>query len=214
MRTITTLALLGLTGLSTTAAAAENQVDFILNSQTTNADGWQIIDNDGAHSSFGARVGVAMGEHLSILGSYHYGSTGADVFSSDWDDEGIDPPGDGFTMAYFGHGLAVGPKVSSRINRIATGYATAQLSGQLATIRVDADDVLDDDATQLQERGFAPGAVAALGAEFNLPFNRRAWTPAAHVELGYGHTLNMTFDTFGQMNFSGFYANWGVGVRF
>jgi len=195
------------------AEAAENQIDLSFGSQTTNDDGWEVVGDGYAHQDIGGRVGVALGEHLSILGSYRYGAGGNTVYNDEWEED-TNAPGDEFLAASYLHALTVGPKLSGRVNRFFSAYGTAQLSGHLATIRVDADPILDDDATQLQERGLAPGILGAAGLEANLPFNQRSWTPAAYLEMGYGHTLAMKFDTFGEMNFSGFYASWGVGVRF
>jgi len=210
-----TLMILALSALLPGAEAAESQLDLSFGSQTTNHDGWEIVGDGYAHLDVGARVGVSLGEHLSVLGSYRYGADGNTVYNDEWnEDDTTDAPGDEFKAAFYGHTLSVGPKLSGRINRYFAAYGTAQLSGQLATIRVDADPILDDDATQLQERGFAPGVIGAAGLEANLPFNQRAWTPAVYLEMGYGHTLAMKFDTFGEMNFSGFYTSWGLGVRF
>lgn len=202
---------------SAPAAAADHQVDLDLGVQGAGYDNedWDLFSDSDALSTYGARVGVALGEHLSVLVGYQRGVTGAEIYQdSYWEDDGVDAPGDEFVAAYYSHTLALGPKLSARASRVLSPYGTLLLTGQYATVRLDADPVIDDDATQLTATGMAPGAVAAAGLDVALPFKQRAWTPATFAELGYGHTLALDFDSLGELSFSGVYLRWGVGVRF
>jgi hypothetical protein len=200
--------------VGTPALAAENEINLELGTQGSNDEAWDVFSDRLSLPLFGLRVGVGLGDHLSLLAAYHRGSQGADVYAEDFEDGG-DEPGEGFIAAYYGSSLAVGPKVSARLGGgWLNPYATAQIVGMMGTARIDEDPIDDGDATQQEVRGYTGAGLAAVGVELRAPFNDRSWTPATYAEVGYGHSLEMNLDDLGSMNFRGVHFRWGLGVRF
>ncbi len=192
-------------------AAAGNQIDLDRGIQAFEDDAWDLFTDFNIMKTYGLRAGFALSEQLSVLASYRYASGGTNV-GYDYLQSGA--PGDEFIAAYFGHALALGPKLAARTDRIFSPYGTAQLTARYATLRLDADPVIDDDATQLSASGFTPGAALAAGLDIILPPGKRSWTPAIFLELGYGYTLDTRFDSLGTLSASGTSLRWGLGVRF
>ena len=200
-----------ITALLTAPAAAGNQIDLELGSQIFEDEAWGLFTDYGSQSTYGLRAGFAVSEQLSVLAGYYYASSGTNVGYGYLQDGA---PGDSFIAAASGHTLALGPKLAARSDRIFSPYGTAQLTARYTTLRLDADPVIDDDATQISASGFTPGAALAAGLDIVLPPKERSWTPALFFELGYGYTLDTRFGDLGRMSASGTSLRWGLGARF
>ena len=91
-------------------------------------------------------------------------------------------------------------------------YASARATVLTGIARLDDNRDKDDNLTQTQAIGFAPGGVAAVGVSGVVPFagiNARVdW------ELGYAHSLAMNLGDMGSLGFSGIHSRFGLGVRF
>lgn len=227
--TLATLALAGLVG-----SAHAQGVDSKLNGHEISLElgtfgapdpSWEIIGDGSPVGSYGGRVGYGLTKTLSIVAGYHHSYDGSQVegeVDDDWDEL--------FSTSFRSHQITLGPKVRWNIKPWVAPYATVQGIGWIGRARIDDDTESDDNPNQYAYSGFAPGVLGAGGIELRPVKVTKGLRLATHLELGYGHTAQMTLTQdggtdpanddgdnaaeLGRVGFRGFTLRWGVGVRF
>lgn len=189
-----------------------------------------------ALGTWGFRGGVGINRVFSVVGGWHTGRTGADIYAeygdSGYDDGSYDDGSydDGylFSTALRSHQVSLGAKAAWPVRSWVAPYATVQAVGWFATARLDDAPDRDDNPNQLTYRAFAPGGMAALGVQLTpvrLVGDSRL---SMHLEAGYGHMGRLRFEDadnrvagsgqpgvpLGDLRFRGLVVNAGVGVAF
>jgi hypothetical protein len=225
--------------LAVTGSAHAHELSVEAGSFGATADDAFGLYSDGfAVGTWGLRGGYGLNRVFSVVGGWHTGRTGADVFAEygdsyadDYDeDDDYDAYGDGylFSTSLTTHRVALGAKAAWPVRSWVAPYATVQAIGWFATARLDDAPDRDDNPNELTYRAFAPGGLAALGVQLT-PFRVvRDARLSVHLEAGYGHMARLRFEDadnrvagsgqagvpLGDLRFRGLTLNAGVGVAF
>jgi hypothetical protein len=202
------------------AQAARNELSLEVGGLNSSDPNFELFSEEGGISTWGVRGGVGLTRHVAIVASFHHGAVGTAFESyedaSDEYDEG--------SMQFRTNQLAVGPKFEAAVAPWLRPYATVQAMGFQGRILLDDNSEVDDNENQLSYRAIAPAGIVALGLDL-IPFGAtKSVGVGSHLEMGYGHTRPLQFEdseraaaepvSLGELQFSGFYINWGVGIRF
>ena len=204
------LPLAALSGLlcAAPALAADHEISYETSTLGVHDPSWQTFDEH--HDFFGAnglRVGYAVHDRVAIVGGWHLGRNGQDVFVDGEDQQS-------FRAAFTGHEFLLGAKADLPLARWFRPYALLQAMGVYGVVRLDEDVSTEDNLNQIKEGAFAPGGVAAGGFDIRVPFKEEAYIIATYFEFGYGQILPLRFQDMGDITMGGFAFRWGVGARF
>jgi hypothetical protein len=151
---------------------------------------------------------------LSIVGSIAHGARGAtaEIYTNDSDDSWEEESGE-LRMAIYNDRLSAGARYLLWGERVQV-YGTAQAHALRSVVRLDDDDVHDDNVTQLERAALTAGASADLGVSMTMPLDSLTVTPLGWVEMGYDLFLPSQFEDLGNLNLSGVSMRLGVGIQF
>ena len=216
--------------LSPVAEATERApraAHFVVSSYHSNDEAFELYSPNDALGTQGLRLEGDLRGPISLVGSYTRRRVASEYFDSlvDSDQDETDREDAALIAAFSGQQITFGPKVRVDATRSLSLYAVGQGLAFIGTSRLDDDPTTEDNLNQITMRSWAPGFVAAGGAEFAPkvgPVNLSTF-----LELGYNWTAQMAFEdasvredgtnepaSMGDMAFRGFYLQWGVGVRF
>lgn len=113
--------------------------------------------------------------------------------------------------------LALGVKGDWAFTSWVTGYATLSAVGMHALMVIDSDrqHTGEDDLAQQSGNGFTGGGMGTAGIEFTVPLKKEE--PLAfcfYTEAGYEWLAPVTLGDLGGLQFAGFTARMGTGLRF
>ena len=202
------------------AQAARNELSLEVGGLSSNDQNYNLFSETGGISTWGVRGGVGLSRHLAIVASYHHGATGNGL-------EGEEDASGDYTegsMQFRTNQLAVGPKFEAAVAPWLRPYVTVQAMAFQGRILLDDNNDVDDNENQLSYSTVAPAGVVALGLDL-IPFGATKTVGfGSHLEMGFGHTRPLQFEdkeraasepvSLGELQFSGFYINWGAGIRF
>ena len=217
------LALLTAALLSAPSAQA-HELAFEIGSFSAPDDAYDLFSYNPGASTVGVRGGYALSERISVVGGWHTGRTGMDVYASDAAYDGMPL----FSTSMTHHRASLGVKAGLPLKPWLSPYVTAQGVAWFAAARFDDDSGQDESFNELTFRGFAPGGVAALGVQITPVALGSRMALSTHVEAGYGITGNLRFRDdagrdaaaagapigIGDLDFRGFVINAGVGLSF
>ena len=203
-----TTALLALLLPSVALAEAGPREVSLERSQLSNmGSAWNLFaDEDGLMTS-GIGVAQDLDKNLSVVASYHFGQAGSE--NSVPEDPGS---AEGFVAAFTAHQFTAGVRGDLGGTAFVQPFVTAKATALLGVVRLDDDLDSDENLTQTQASGIAPGAVLAGGISGLIPVG--PVQVRLDTELGYARSLSMGIEDIGSLQFSGFHMRWGAGVRF
>jgi len=210
MRTLICAAALLIAG---PASAAGNEVSVEMGTLTSNHATYNAFSEGAGMPSYGLRLGLGVTDRVAVIGGYHRVRRGAEL-----SDER-----NSFGTNYLVDELTLGAKADVPLRKdVAELYATASALGYRGTMRFDGDISRKNNTDQIRSSALSVGALATAGVEIMVP--TRTWfSPAVHVEVGYGGALRHRYTlsdnegnrvAIGEMSVSGVAVRAGVGVRF
>ena len=209
MNILRTLALLVVS--ASAAQAADNEVSLEFGSLYNGDSAMQYFSDSSSIPSVGLRLGYALSDNLAVTLGYHHSARGSEFESYDYE-TGISQPL--VHSAFFGNELTVGVKYDMELTSFLRPYASGQALVMLGTAVLDDDLSEYDNTTAFRASSVAPGGMATLGLEVQLPKKLLSVTAAAHLEMGYAYVGNLDFNELGDMQPGGFVLRSGLGVRF
>jgi hypothetical protein len=203
----TTIALLTLLPSMALAEAGPREVSLERNQLANTGAAWNVFsDQDGMMTS-GIGVAQDLDKNLSVVASYHFGQAGSQNLVPD------DPgSAEGFVAAFNAHQFIAGVRGDMGGTGFVQPFVSAKATALLGVARLDDDLDSDENLTQTQASGIAPGAVLAGGISGLIPVG--PVQVRLDTELGYAYSLPMGIGELGSLQFSGFHMRWGAGVRF
>ncbi len=189
------------------AEAGPREFSLERNQLSNLGDAWNVFaDEDGLMTS-GIGFAQDLDKNLSVVASYHFGQAGSENYMPE------DPGNaEGFVAAFNAHQLTAGVRGDLGGTGFVQPFVSAKATALLGVVRLDDDLDSDENLTQSQAMGIAPGGVLAAGISGLIPVG------PGHVrldtELGYAHSLSMGIGEIGSLQFSGFHMRWGAGIRF
>jgi hypothetical protein len=201
------------------AQAARNELSVELGGLGTRDANYGLFSDTDRIGTWGVRGGVGLSRHLAVVASFHHGATGNRLDGYETDGDYVEG-----AMQFRNNQLALGPKFELAVAPWLRPYGTVQAVAFQGRILLDDDADQDDDLNELSYRDVAPAGVVALGLDL-VPYGaKKAVGVGSHLELGYGHAAPLRFAdeeraqgepvSLGELQFSGFYVRWGVGLRF
>jgi hypothetical protein len=189
------------------AEAGPREISLERNQLSNMGSSWNVFaDEDGLMTS-GIGIAQDLDKNLSVVASYHFGQAGSENYIPE------DPgSAEGFVAAFNAHQFTAGVRGDLGSTGFVQPFASAKATALLGIARLDDNLNSDENLTQTQAMGLAPGGVLAVGLSGLIPVGPR------HVrldtELGYAHSLSMGIGELGSLQFSGFHMRWAAGVRF
>ncbi len=219
---LSTLALL----MVANTQAAPNTVSLEVGHLHNSESNFRSFSDASGLSTTGVGYSRDLGERISLVGSYQFGTTGKENFFSYDDEDGGssgDVPGsdEGFVAAFQAHHITAGARYNALEREWLKPYASARLTGLIGRILLD-DEVGDgessaahnDNINQIAATSMTPGAQVALGTGAEFSLGSQGLLVRSEVELGYAYALEMGFDDLGSLQFSGVHFRMGIGVAF
>ncbi len=204
----TTIALLALLLPSMALAeAGPREVSLERNQLTNTGAAWNVFsDADGLMTS-GIAVAQDLDKNLSVVASYHFGQAGSENYVPE------DPgSAEGFVAAFTAKQITAGVRGDLGGTGFVQPFVSAKATVLYGMVRLDDDLDSNENLTQTQATGIAPGAVLAGGISGLIPVG--PVQIRLDTELGYAYSLSMGIGEIGSLQFSGFHMRWGAGVRF
>jgi len=184
-------------------------------------------------TTFGLRGGYGINNWLTAIGSWHMSQTytdfGDDYYSYDYDyEDEYSYSGDAMPLStrLRSHEIALGTKFDwSPLKRIHP-YATTQILINRMGLNITESYLEEEPAVDIKGNGIGFGGIASAGVEYRTRSFSNGLQLASHMELGYGRSSKVQFDSLknndgefsaidaGDLALGGLYFRWGVGVRF
>lgn len=188
--------------------AADREVSFEVGSLGQAAeDNWSLFSENDALTTVGVRLGYPVHDRLAVVAGWHHGTTGTHVEIGDAEDSVL-------AAAYYADDFTLGVKADWDVASWFRPYATVAAAGQRTMVRMDDDTSVNDNPNQIQRAAFCPGALAAAGLDFRLPFAQGRMAAASYLELGYQLLAPADLEELGSLQTRGLVFRWGVGMRF
>ena len=194
--------------MAATALAADNEIALELGSLYTDDSAWDAFSSNDVLPARGIRGAFGVAEDVSVIASYGFSARGADVDVWGSNDD------DWLKTAFYGHTLGVGAKYNLLDWTYLRPYVAPQALALYGIARLDDDPDDDNSLNQLQASGFSFGGMVNGGVDLVLADDRWGFAPALYGELGYGWMSQLELDQYGDVQFKGLSARFGVGVHF
>ena len=201
--------------------AAPHTVSVELGHLHNSQSNFQSFSDMAGLTTQGLGYARALGERISLVGSYQYGATGKENFFS-LEDGGSAPGSDeGFVVAFRAHQVSAGARYNALEREWLKPYASARLTGLIGRVLLD-DEVGDvensaahnNNINQIAATSISPGAQVAVGTGAEFTLGSQGLQLRSEIELGYAYALEMGFDKLGSLQFSGLHFRMGLGVSF
>ena len=166
---------------------------------------WDAFSSDDTYRTVGLQVGYRIAPRVTLIGGWQHG--GVEMDTSVGDDGGY------YVARFRGDQAGFGARADFPVADWVHPYAGLQAIGMFGRIRLDDQPAEDDNANELRFAGASGGALGTGGLEFRIAMDG-GYAVLFDAEFGYGWVAPMTFDTLGNLPFSGLSSRIGAGVRF
>jgi hypothetical protein len=188
------------------AMAADHEASFELGNLHNGDDAYNVFSERAGMPSVGGRVGLALTERLAARAGWHHVAQGADVFIGEEEAH--------LASAFTAEEVTLGVRADVSLGDFLLPYVAIDGLALLAKARLDDDPSDENSPGQVQERAFAPGALAMGGLEVRIPKENAPFTVAFQIEAGYALVGELDLGNLGTMKPGGFAIRSGLGLRF
>jgi hypothetical protein len=212
---------------ATNATAGTSEFSLELGNLQNSDPAYDIFSRYDGTPSQGLRLGIGIRDRLSVIGSWHHSSRGAEVYyeSYYYDDEpaysdepyGYEEEYDNGYLMHTKFNLSqyqIGLKSELKLFDWLFPYFTGQGIFAHGTMRFDDDTSTRSNAGQIRRDGFGGGFMGTAGADFRLAQKMLPFTLGLHIEGGYAWISPMKFTDVGSMQPKGGVLRSGLGIRF
>jgi hypothetical protein len=175
---------------------------------------YRLIGNGYTLGSGGLRLGWRVHDNVVLLLGWQHHDGGVAVYAPSVGATAYDEEYTGaFDSTFAADELTLGSKADVKVFKWLRPYVAAQLVGMRGAVRLDDDDVDDENLTQKYQAGVTGGLMGTAGLAFPIHVHEQIGL-APYVELGYGWLAPLVLGDLGSVQFQGFTGRAGLAVTF